>query len=247
MCVYTPVCVHVCVHSCVYVCMHSCVCVLLCVLCVSVRVCALLCVHVCMHSCVCTPVCVNVCVHSCVCVVCVCACVYMCMYIQGPEADVRYLFQSLLHLIFWDRVSHWTCNLTNWWPSKESSCRCLLCTAMTGMCHCAWAFTWVTGTWTWALKLEWLEPYRLGHLFQLWHWLFDLPSGLSEWPSLNHVSVSEWGSTAAEKGFCPWNYSPQSADLCHGDYPPWAWLHQVRILRCKFRLSEERQEGVRGS
>lgn len=55
----------------------------------------------------------------CVCVLmCVIGCFWMFLSVSKPEADMSYLS---LHLIFWDRVSHWTWNLMIWlnWLSNK--------------------------------------------------------------------------------------------------------------------------------
>lgn len=104
----------------------------------------------------------GVCASVCVCAhTCVQECVLTYVYTQGPEADVRYLFQYLLHLIVWGKVSHGTWSLPIWltgWlrdPPASSPQHC-----DSTKCHCAWL-----------LMGGWLALYWLGCLSQLLRWL----------------------------------------------------------------------------
>lgn len=61
------------------------------------------CVHICVCSCYC--------VYGVYCGVCACCYGYVHIFIWvlwGPEADIRFLSQSVYTFIFWDKASHWT-------------------------------------------------------------------------------------------------------------------------------------------
>lgn len=101
----------------------------------------------------------TVCVCICVCArTCVQECVLTYVYIQGPEADIRYLFQYLLHLIVWGKASHGTWSLPIWLTGW------LVLSTMTA------PSATVPGFLHGCLR-GWLALYWLGYLSQLQHWL----------------------------------------------------------------------------
>lgn len=163
--------------------------------------------------------------------------------IRGPEADIRYLFQCLHHLIVWGKVSHWTWSLPLWrdWLAEGPSClsspalwwhRVPLCLASyLGAGHLNWgARAWVTSTLPTALSLP---AAALA---------FAMTTGSPEWSVLSHAEDPAWGSPAAEKGLT------DGLTVLSRWLPSWGWSHmgltQVSILRCKFRLSKEREKGA---
>lgn len=77
----------------------------LCVTCMPV--CVRVCTYIHMHSCVCMCVCLHV--HACV---YFCVHVFVCMYIQIPEVNVKCFIT--LFSFFWVRVSPWTWGLLFW-------------------------------------------------------------------------------------------------------------------------------------
>lgn len=93
----------------------------------------------------------HVCAYSCV---CTCICWFMCIWMS--EVDIRYLFQPLSSLGFWDRVSYtepWAHSWTGWTVnSGDLPISSQHSPEVTAVCYHTCIFMWVLGFWKQVFK-----------------------------------------------------------------------------------------------